>query len=153
MALKRWLYRGGHPNQLAKIINWGWALIHSSGILPNFFVTLEVVGRQSGKLIGFPLAMVMMNGERYLVSMLGEHANWVLNLKAANGKAQLRHGIVEQVLLKDVDISQRAPILKKYLQIARGARPHIPVDKNAPIEEFEKIAAQYPVYRVETIKQ
>jgi hypothetical protein len=37
---------------------------------------LEVVRRQSGKTISFPLAMTVMNGERYLVSMLGENTNW-----------------------------------------------------------------------------
>ena len=152
MAIKRWMYRGGHPNQLTKIINKGWAIIHSIGIFPNQLVTLEVVGRQSGKTISFPLAMVMMNGERYLVSMLGEEANWVQNVKATGGKARLVHGIREQVLLTEVDISQRAPILKAYLQLAPGARPHIPVSKDAPASEFEKITSKYPVFRLETIK-
>jgi hypothetical protein len=75
MALKRWLYKGRRPNLIAKLLNDGWALIHSSGIFPNYLVTLEVAGRQSGKLISFPLAMLVMNGERYLVSMLGKDAN------------------------------------------------------------------------------
>jgi F420H(2)-dependent quinone reductase len=148
MAFKRWLYRGGRPNVLAKMLNRGWAILHSQGIFPDRFVTLEVVGRKSGKIVSFPLAMTVMNGERYLVSMLGEETNWVRNVKAAGGKAQLVHGIREQVLLEDVDINERAPILKAYLQIAPGARPHIPISINAPIAEFEKIASKYPVFRV-----
>jgi hypothetical protein len=96
--------------------------------------------------------MVGMHGERYLVSMLGEETNWVRNIKAAGGKAKLRHGIREQVRLEEIDISQRAPILKAYLQLAPGARPHLPVNKDAPISEFEKIASQYPVFRLETGK-
>ena len=152
MALKRWMYRGGRPNRLTKIINKGWATLHSAGLFPNRFVTLEVAGRQSGKTISFPLAMVVMNRERYLVSMLGEEANWVKNVKAAGGKARLRHGISEQVLLEEVDASQRAPILKAYLQLAPGARPHIPINKDAPVSEFEKIASKYPVFRLEKIK-
>ena len=152
MALKRWMYRGGRPNQLTKIINKGWAILHSAGLFPNRFVTLEVVGRQSGKTISFPLAMVVMNRERYLVSMLGEEANWVKNVKATGGKARLVHGISEQVLLTEVDVSQRAPILKAYLQLAPGARPHIPISKDAPVSEFEKITSKYPVFRLETIK-
>ena len=149
MALKRWMYRGGRPNGLTKLVNKGWAMLHSLGIAPNFMVTLEVVGRQSGKTIGFPLAMVVMNGERYLVSMLGQEANWVKNIRAAGGQASLRHGIREQVVLVEVDASLRAPILKAYLKIAPGARPHIPVDKDAPVAEFEKIAARYPVFKLE----
>ena len=152
MAFHRWLYREGHPNRLAKILNRGWAFVHSLGILPNYLVTLEVVGRQSGKTISFPLAMVVMNRQRYLVSMLGEEANWVRNVQAAGGRAKLRHGVSEQVLLEEVAVSQRAPILKAYLQIAPGARPHIPISIDAPVSAFEKIAAQYPVFRVKTIK-
>ena len=150
MALKRWLYRGGHPNRLAKMLNRGWAFIHSLGLFPNYLVTLEIIGRQSGKRIDFPLAMTVMDGERYLVSMLGENANWVRNVRAAAGKARLRHGISEEVVLQEVDIAKRAPILKAFLQHAPGARPHIPVDKDAPLSEFENIASRYPVFKVDT---
>ncbi len=149
MAFKRWMYRDGRPHTFAKILNRGWAIVHSLGLFPNWMVTLEVMGRKSGKTISFPLAMAVINGERYLVSMLGEQANWVQNVRAVGGKAELVHGIREQVRLQEVAVAQRAPILKAYLQIAPGARPHIPVDKDAPIGEFEKIADQYPVFRVE----
>lgn len=133
---------------LAKMLNAGWAFLHSLGIAPNYLVTLEVVGRQSGKLLRLPLVMTVIDGERYLVSMLGEDANWVRNVRAAGGHARLRHGVTEQVLLEAVDVGQRAPILKAYLRHAPGARPHLPVDKNAPLVEFEKIASGYPVFRV-----
>jgi len=152
MAFKRWMYREGRPNLLAKVLNRGWAIIHSLGIFPNWLVTLEVVGRKSGKMTSFPLAMTVINGERYLVSMLGADTNWVRNIQAAGGRARLRHGISEQVFLQEVDISQRAPILKAYLQLAPGARPHISVSKDAPISEFEKIASKYPVFRLDTIR-
>jgi hypothetical protein len=151
VALKRWLYRGGHPNKLAKILNWGWAGIHSLGIFPNYLVTLDVTGRQSGKVISFPLAMTVINGERYLVSMLGEETNWVRNVRAAGGKARLRHGISEEVLLEEVDVRLRAPILKAYLQLAPGARPHLSISKDAPVSEFEKIASLYPVFKLKPI--
>ena len=152
MAFKRWMYRGGRPNIVARIQNRGWAILHSLGIFPGRYVTLEVAGRKSGKMVSFPLAMTVINGERYLVSMLGEDTNWVRNVRAAGGKARLIHGISEQVLLEEVEISQRAPILKAYLQIAPGARPHIPVSKDAPIAEFEKIVSKYPIFRLEAIK-
>lgn len=151
MALKRWMYRGGRPNGVARMLNRGWAALHSLGLFPNYLVTLEVVGRQSGKTIRFPLAMVVMNGNRYLVSMLGEEANWVRNVQAAGGEAWLQHGKREHVLLKEVEVKHRAPILKAYLQRAPGARPHIPVHKDAPLAEFEKISARYPVFELEVI--
>jgi hypothetical protein len=146
------MYRGGRPNILARIQNRGWAILHSLGIFPARFVTLEVAGRRSGKIVSFPLAMVTLNGERYLVSMLGEDVNWVRNVRAAGERARLVHGIREQVLLEEVDAGQRAPVLKAYLQIAPGARPHIPVSKDAPLSEFEKIAARFPVFRLRAAK-
>lgn len=152
MAFHKWMYRAGRPNTVAKVLNRLSAMLHSAGIFPNYFVTLEVAGRKSGKTISFPLAMIVVNDERYLVSMLGEDVNWVRNIKAAEGKATLRHGRTEQVLLEEVDAGQRAPILKVYLRYAPGARPHIPVSKDAPLAEFEKIASQYPVFRVKAIK-
>jgi hypothetical protein len=45
-------------------------------------------------------------------------------------------------------VEERGPVLKAYLQRAPGARPHIPVDHNAPLEEFEPVAAQIPVFRI-----
>jgi len=144
----RWLYQGGHPNAMARALNRGWAAVHSLGIAPNYLVTLEVVGRRSGRTISFPLAMVLSDGERYLVSMLGTDAAWVRNLQAANGQAMLHHGRTEQVLLEEVAAGKRAPVLKAYLRLAPGARPHIPIDKDAPLEEFESIVKQIPVFRV-----
>ncbi|MBN1427481.1 MAG: nitroreductase family deazaflavin-dependent oxidoreductase [Anaerolineae bacterium] len=146
------MYREGRPHILAKILNRGWAWLHSIGISPNYLVTLEVTGRQSGKTISFPLVMTVINGERYLVSMLGEEANWVRNVKAAGGNAILQHGIREQVILEEIASGQRASILKAYLQHAPGARPHIPISKDAPLSAFEKIASDYPVFRVDTIQ-
>lgn len=134
-------------------MNQGWAWIHSLGLFPNYLVTLEVVGRQSGKVIRFPLAMTIIKKERYLVSMLGQEANWVKNIRAAGGKARLVHGIRENVILSAIHVSQRAEIIKAFLKIAPGARPHIPVDKDAPLAAFEKIAEQYPVFKVNTDKK
>jgi hypothetical protein len=80
--------------------------------------------------------------------MLGANANWVRNLKTAGGRAVLRHGRRERVHLEEVEPGTRAPILRRYLQVAPGARPHIPVDRTAPLTEFARIAADYPVFRI-----
>ncbi|MEZ4621495.1 MAG: nitroreductase/quinone reductase family protein [Caldilineaceae bacterium] len=145
---KRWLYRGGHPNWLAQLLNRGWAAIHALGIAPNYLVTLEVRGRKSGRTIRLPLAMVVLDGERYLVSMLGTEATWVRNVKAAGGRAVLIHGRREAVRLEEIAPALRPPVLKRYLQRAPGARPHIPVNKDAPLADFVSVAAQFPVFRV-----
>jgi hypothetical protein len=66
--------------------------------------------------------------------------------------ATLRHGKTEQLVLEDVYVRQRAPILKAFLRHATGVRPHISVSKDAPISEFETIASSYPVFRLKTIE-
>ena len=147
-VLRRWLYRGQRPNWIARILNRAWAAVVSSGVASRDYVTLEVIGRKSGRVVSFPLVMVIVSGERYLVSMLGENAQWVRNVRAAGGRAVLRRGGREEVQLEEISPDQRAPILKAYLQIATGARPHVPVDKDAPLAEFEKIAPTFPVFRV-----
>jgi hypothetical protein len=92
--------------------------------------------------------MVVVGGERYLVSMLGEEVNWVRNVKAAGGNATLRHGRREEVRLEEVAADRCAPVLKAYLKRAPGARAHLPIDKDAPLAEFERISARFPVFRI-----
>ena len=148
MSLAKWLYRGGRPNWVAGVANWCSAAIHSLGIAPDYAVTLEVRGQRSGRTIRLPLVMVVVEGERYLVSMLGPGANWVRNVKAAGGNVTIRHGRRERAHLEEVPVDQRAPILKAYLKRAPGARPHVTVHKDSPLSEFERVAEQYPVFRV-----
>lgn len=147
-GIKQWLYRGKRPNWLAKILNRAIANSASKSISPDGVVALEVIGRKSGRVVSFPLVMVTIDGQHYLASMLGDNAQWVRNVRAAGGKAVLHSGGQEDVLLQEIPADQRAPLLKAYLQAAPGARPHVPVDVDAPLVEFEKIAAEYPVFRL-----
>jgi deazaflavin-dependent oxidoreductase (nitroreductase family) len=144
----RWLYRGQRPNRIARVLNRASAAVASSGITSNYLVTLEVTGRKSGQIFSLPLVLAIVDGQRYLVSMLGNNVQWVHNVRAAGGKAVLRHGRREEIRLEEVPPDQRAPILKAYLQRAPGARPHVRVDKDAALSEFEKISAAIPVFRV-----
>src|SRR5262249_28985022 len=145
---KRWLYRGQRPNWIATILNRAWAAIASSGVASNYLVTLEVTGRKSGRTISLPVVMAVVDGQRYLVSMLGDSVHWVQNVRAAGGRAVLRSGGREEIQLEEVPIDQRAPLLRTYLQRAPGARPHLPVKKNAAVSEFQKVAAAFPVFRL-----
>ena len=145
---KQWLYRGQRPGWIAKILNRMWANAASKKVMDNGLVALEVIGRKSGRVVSFPLVMVTVDEQRYLASMLGEDAQWVRNVRAANGKAVLRSGGYENVQLEEIPADQRAPLLKAYLHAAPGARPHVPVDMDAPLAEFEKIAAEFPVFRI-----
>ncbi|HVQ53078.1 MAG TPA: hypothetical protein VMS92_23830, partial [Mycobacterium sp.] len=88
-------------------------------------------------------------GERYLVAMLGQKTNWVRNLRAGGGRAVLQRGQREDVSLVE-DLSDKRPaILRRYLELAAGARPFFPIDRRAPLSDFERIVDQYPVFRVD----
>jgi hypothetical protein len=149
----RWLYRGGRPNPLARLINRLGATAFAAGARPGQWVTLEIVGRRTGRPISFPMVMAEYDGSRYFVSMLGESTNWVRNLRAADHRATVVHGRREAVRLVEVDPAVRGPILRVYLAVAPGARPHIPVELNAPDEVFAEAAQHIPVYRVEADQQ
>jgi len=138
MSLAKWLYRDGHPNRVATMLNRWSSSIHALGVAPNYLVTLDVRGRRSGRTISLPLVMALIDGERYLASMLGAEVDWVRNVKAAGGNVVLRHGRREEVRLEEIPPNQRARVLKAYLKRAPGARPHLPVDKDAPLSEFEQ---------------
>jgi len=112
LNLARWLYRGGRPSRMAAVVNRCWAAVHGLGIAPNYLVTLDVRGRRSGRMISLPLVMAVVEGERYLVSMLGDDVDWVRNVRAQEGNVTLRHGRREEVRLEEVAADRRAPVLK-----------------------------------------
>ncbi len=146
---KQWLYRGNRPNLLAQLLNRWWGWVASIGITRNYMETLEVIGRKSGRLVSFPVAIALVDGQQYLVSMLGNDAQWVHNVRAAHGQAALRSGRRREVRLDDVPVEQRAPILQAYIKRAPGARPHmLPLTVDSPLTDFERAADQFPVFRV-----
>ena len=147
----RAMYRGGRANATARRFSRIWGTVFGLGLTPRRWVTLEVAGRRSGRLARFPLGMADLGGQWYLVPMLGERCNWVQNVRAADGRATLRHRRAVACRLAEVPVSERAPIIKRYLEQVPGARPHIPVDRHAPVADFEAIAPRYPVFRVASL--
>ncbi len=145
---KALFYPGGRPNTLARNINSAQAWLTARGVTPALMVALETRGRRSGRPCLVQQVVADVGRDRYLVSMLGENADWVRNVRASAGAAVLRHRRTENVRLEDVPVSQRAPILKAYLRRAPGGRPHFDVSPDSPLVEFEKVAARYPVFRI-----
>lgn len=145
----RAMYAGSRANATARRLARLWAAIFSLGLAPRRWVTLEVTGRQSGRVTRFPLGMARLNGRWYLVSMLGERCNWVRNVRAAHGLVVLRHGRASRCLLLEVPVADRPPVLRQYVRQVPGARPHVPVSRNADVGEFASIAPRYPVFLVQ----
>jgi hypothetical protein len=144
---QRWQFRTGRPNWSARVLSGLLGIAFGAGIGPNQAATLEVRGRKTGRKISFPIVIVAYEGDRYLVAMLGEKTNWVRNLRADN-HAVLQRGRRENVSLVQDFSGNRAAILRRYLQQAGGARPFFPIDRRAPLADFERIVEEYPVFRV-----
>jgi deazaflavin-dependent oxidoreductase (nitroreductase family) len=145
----RLFYRDGRPNRAGRAFGRLWVAIADVGLTPSYIVTLETIGHRTGRSSAIPLVLAEVGGERYAVSMLGEKSPWVHNVRAAGGRAVIRHGGRREVRLVEVPVDERAPVLKSYLGRAMGARPHIPVSPGAPIAAFEAVAGRYPVFRFE----
>jgi hypothetical protein len=106
--------------------------------LPMMGVTpLAVRGRKTGKVHRVPVIPIELDGRQYLVSPRGE-ADWVRNLRAA-GEAELRGRTVGAT---EVPVAERAPILRKYQDVAGLA----------VASHFKALPdpADHPVFRIES---
>ena len=145
----RLFYRDWRPTHLGKIVNRAWAWVSGLGLTPRILLTLQVKGRSSGRLRTNVLVVARHQGQRYLVSMLGDGSEWVRNVRAAGGEAFIKRGRSRRVMLTEIPPAARAPILKAYCQVATSGRHHFPVPHDAPVSAFEAIAADYPVFRID----
>jgi hypothetical protein len=146
----RFFYRNWRPTWFGRLWSRGYAWLVGLGILPPLLTALHVPDRKTGQVGGVVLVAAEYQGETYLVSMLGENSEWVRNVRASGGKAQLRRGRWRDVILCEIPPSRRAPILKAWSQVASSGRKHLPVDYKAPVECFANIAADYPVFRIDS---
>jgi hypothetical protein len=119
---QRWQYRGGRPSWSARVSNPLGAIAFAAGIGPGYAATVEIHGRKTGQTISFPVVVADYHRQRYLVAMLGQQTKWVRNVRAA--------------------------VLRRYLELAPGARPFVPIDRRASLEDFERIVNAYAVFRV-----
>ena len=78
--------------------------------------------------------------------------HWVMNARAAGGKVTLHRGRRHHCQLVEVPVDERPAIIKRYLEKVPGGRPHIPVDRHAPVGDFVAIADRFPVFRVDRLR-
>jgi deazaflavin-dependent oxidoreductase (nitroreductase family) len=147
-ALMRLFYRNWRPTPLGRRVNQIQGWLAGMGLPPSFMGVLEVRGRTSGRRRSTPIVIATVDGQEYLVSMLGPNSDWVRNVVAAHGEAVIRHGRSRRVRLVPVPVEDRAPILREYVRIATSGRQHFPVAVDAALSEFQAIARHYPVYRI-----
>lgn len=145
----RYFYRDWRPTRFGRLWNSAYAWISGLGLTPELLVTLQVANRRDGQLGSTILVGATHEGQRYLVSMLGEGSEWVQNVRAAGGAAFIKRGRLRPVVLHEVPLAERAPILQSWARVATSGRKHLPVAHDAPLTAFEAIAADYPVFRIE----
>ncbi len=112
---------------------------------------LAVRGRRSGQWRTTPVNLLALDGKRYLVSPRGT-TQWVRNLRAA-GEGELRLGRrVEAFRATEIPDDEKPVILRAYL---RRWRTEVGVffegvDAKASDDQLLGIAANHPVFRVES---
>lgn len=138
-----------------------------AGVRIGTFAVLTVPGRRTGRPVHVPLVVFSDGGNRYLVASYGI-VNWVRNLRAADGRAELRRGhSTEKITTVELPPEQAGPILRISLQngppgiprpIVRIFRrffvlPYLDVDLNSPVDDFVRSAVNHPVFRVQPVVQ
>jgi hypothetical protein len=145
----RYFYRGWRPTRFGRAWNRLYAWVSGLGVLPRMLVTLQTSDRDSGHAASNILVAATYQGQRYLVSMLGDQSEWVKNVRAANGIASIKRGRSQPVHLTEIPPHERAAILKAWAHVATSGRHHLPVAHDARVSDFESIASDYPVFRID----
>jgi deazaflavin-dependent oxidoreductase (nitroreductase family) len=140
-----------------RISNRLGVLLTSLGLAPRHAVTLTVRGRKSGQPRRIPILVTPYLGNDYLVALAGE-AEWVRNVRAAHGRAEIRRRIARPVQLTEIPVDERPAIIAEYLRrgAARGgaeaaaqqARYYFGLNINPSLQEIRAVAEYYPVFRI-----
>jgi hypothetical protein len=147
----RFFYRNWRPTRLGRIWSAAFAWAAGFGLAPQILLTLQVRNRNSGRISSTVLVAARHQGERYVVSMLGDGSEWVQNARAAGGMAFIKRGRSRPVKLTEIPPQERAPILKAWSQVATSGRRHLPIAYDAPESAFEAIVTDYPVFRIDPV--
>ncbi len=90
-----------------------WLTDHGISLLGSR--VLAVPGRRSGRLQRVPVNLLVLDGERYLVSPRG-NTQWVRNVRAAS-TVELRVGRrIERVTAAELPTDERTSVLRVYLR-------------------------------------
>ena len=123
-----------------------WLLSRGIGPAPQHL--LSIAGRRTGLARTTPVAVVTVEGDRYVVAGFAG-SDWVRNARAAR-RARLRRGrAVEEVTLTELPVADRGPVLRVFAAQVRGGRPFLGISAHASDTEFRNAAAAHPVFRVD----
>jgi deazaflavin-dependent oxidoreductase (nitroreductase family) len=118
------------------------------GVPTGNLAVLTVQGRQTGQPRSTPLNLWVDGGRRYAIAPYGE-VGWVQNVRAAGGRARVKHrGRSENVRLQEVRPDAAAPLLKPYVEKYGIAAPYFDAKPGDPVEVFAGEAGKHPVFEI-----
>jgi deazaflavin-dependent oxidoreductase (nitroreductase family) len=109
---------------------------------------LTVRGRKSGQPRTTPLAVLKLDGTRYILAVYGV-SDWVRNLRAAGAATLARGRHKEAITVTELPPQEAAVILKT----TSGGGPsflrnYFETTPASSLEEFEREALRHPVFRI-----
>jgi len=136
------------PSAVDRFFNRAFGFLVKIGLgLPHNFL-LEVRGRKSGRVYSTPVNVLERNGKRYLVAPRG-YTQWVRNVIAIGEAVLVKGTRRERVSLKMIADDDRPEILKAYLDRYKlTVQRYFPIRAGAPLEAFQPLAPQYPVFEI-----
>src|SRR6266545_4898866 len=119
-----------------------------AGLNISINALLTVRGRKSGQPRTTPVAVIELNGQRYLIAAFGI-VDWVRNLRAAGAATLTRSRRSEAITVAELPPAEAALILKACLAGSPGfVRPYFDATPESSLEDFEREALRHPVFRV-----
>lgn len=129
----------------------GWLARHGISLYGS--AELTVVGRTSGVPQRIAVNPLTVDGERFLIAPRGT-TQWVRNLRAAGGRAELRVGRRTESFV-GAELADDDPatvgVLREYIRRwgweVEAMLPE-PIKADASVEQLTRVAAQLPMFRV-----
>ena len=118
------------------------------GVPSGSMAVVTAPGRRSGQPRSTPVNLLIEDGRRYLVAPYGV-VGWVQNVRAAGGRARLKHrGRSENVRLRELPPADAAPLLKQYIAKNKITVPYFDAKPDDPVERFVAEASNHPVFEI-----
>lgn len=138
------------PSSVERAFNNLFGILVGLGFGLSHNYLLQVRGRKSGRVYSTPVNLLIVNGRRYLVAPRGE-TQWVRNAQST-GEIWLKKGRRRyHFRLREIPDEGKSQLLKSYLDRFRTtAQRYFPIPAGSAPETFSAIAAQYPVFELES---
>jgi deazaflavin-dependent oxidoreductase (nitroreductase family) len=140
------------PAKSTNLFNESVAWLTRRGISVYGSRVLYVRGRKSGELRSQPVNPLPFQGDRYLIAPRGV-TQWVRNVRAANGEAELRIGRkVEPIRAIELADDDKPELLRAYLKkwAFESGVFFDGLTAKSTDEELRAAAPGFPVFRVES---